>query len=92
MTVAHTSVEAYHSLSPSLYLQPKQQQIMTLFGPHTRLSRQQISEQSRMPINGVCGRVDSLIAAGLLEEDGERIDPHTHKRQKLLRLPASERF
>lgn len=87
MSVAQTSREAFHSLSPSLYLQPKQQQIMALFGPTTQLSRQQISRKARMAINGVCGRVDSLITAGLLEEHGERIDPHTNKRQKLLRRP-----
>jgi DNA-binding MarR family transcriptional regulator len=90
MSVAQTSAEAYHSLSPAHYLQPKQQQIMALFGPETLLSRQQISERARMAINGVCGRVDSLVAAGLLEEHGDRIDPHTHKRQKLLRLKRAD--
>jgi hypothetical protein len=75
MSVAQTSIEAFHSLSPAHYLQPK---------------RQQISERARMAINGVCGRVDSLVAAGLLEEHGDRIDPHTHKRQKLLRLKRAD--
>lgn len=63
---------------------------MRLFGPGVSLSRQQISRKARMPINGVCGRVDSLLAAGHLEERGFRIDPHTHKRQKLLRRPQSD--
>ena len=90
MSVAQTSIEAFHSLSPGQYLQPKQQQIMSLFGPETLLSRQQISERARMPINGVCGRVDSLVAAGLLEEHGDRVDPYTHKRQKLLRLKRAD--
>lgn len=91
MAVAETSRAAWHSLSPGGFLQPKQRQIMALFKrPGTTLSRQQISRKARMPINGVCGRVDSLLAAGLLEERGERIDPHTHKRQKLLRLPRPE--
>lgn len=86
MTVAATSAEAFHSLSPRYYLQPKQQQILNLFWRGVTLSRQQISERCGMPINGVCGRVDSLITAGVLEECGDRIDPLTHKRQKLLRL------
>lgn len=91
MTVAETSRDAYHSLSPAGFLQPKQRQIMALFtGPSVSLSRQQISKKTRMPINGVCGRVDSLIAAGRLEERGERRDPHTNKRQKLLRLPQPD--
>lgn len=88
MTVAHTSAEAFHSLSPRDYLQPKQREILALFWPGVALSRQQISALCRMPINGVCGRVDSLLAAKVLIEDGDRIDPLTHKRQKLLRLVA----
>lgn len=84
--LSSTSSDAYHSLSPKDYLQPKQREILGLFGPNTKLSRQQISAAANMPINGVCGRVDSLVTAGVLEECGDRIDPHTHKRQKLLRL------
>jgi hypothetical protein len=90
MTVSQTSAEAYRSLSPALYLSPKEEQVMRLFKPGMSLSRQQVSKKARMPINGVCGRVDSLLAAGRLEERGYRIDPHTGKRQKLLRLPCPE--
>jgi hypothetical protein len=44
------------------------------------------AETSRM---GAAARwaVNSLVAAGHLEEHGERVDVHTNKRQKLLRLP-----
>jgi hypothetical protein len=90
MTIATTSAEAFHSLSPRLYLQPKQEQILALFRPGVLLSRQQISVLCPMPINGVCGRVDSLVCAGILIEDGDRIDPLTNKRQKLLRLVGSD--
>jgi len=90
MSVAETSAEAYRSLSPALYLSPKEEQVMRLFRPGVSLSRQQISQKARMPINGVCGRVDSLLAAGHLEERGFRIDPHTNKRQKLLRIPQPD--
>lgn len=88
--VAPTSIEAFHSLSPALDLQPKEARIMDLFGIATRLSRQQISELARMPINTVCGRVDSLLTKHALVEEGERTDPHTGKKQKLLRLPAGQ--
>ncbi len=88
--VADTSREAFHSLSPARYLQPKEQAIMNLFGPATKLSRQQISELARMPINTVCGRIDSLIAKDALIEEGERRDPCTGKRQKVLRLPIGQ--
>lgn len=86
--VAETSVEAFHSLPIRGYLQPKEQAVMALFtGPEVALSRQQIAELAPMPLHGVCGRVDSLLTAGHLVEEGERRDPHTGKRQKLLRLP-----
>lgn len=86
--VAETSREAFHSLSPADYLAPKERAVLALFtGPGVKLSRQQISAMLPMPINGVCGRVDSLLAAKHLEEAGDRIDPLTRKRQKLLQLP-----
>ena len=88
--VAETSIEAFYSLSPSLDLQPKEIAIMQLFGPDTRLSRQQIAEMAHFPINTVCGRIDSLLAKKALVEEGDRIDPATRKRQKLLRLPIGQ--
>jgi hypothetical protein len=88
--VSETSREAFHTL-PNLHLQAKEAVIMAIFGVNTRLSRQQISEITRMPLNGVCGRVDSLLTKGALIEEGERRDPFTGKRQKLLRLPIGQR-
>ncbi len=86
--VAETSAEAFHSLSPLHYLAPKEAAVLRLFtGPQVKLSRQQIAERIPMPLCGVCGRVDSLLAAKHLEEAGHRRDPHTGKRQKLLQLP-----
>lgn len=86
--VADTSAEAFHSLPVADYLQPKEQAVMALFyGPQVALSRQQIAGMLPMPINCVCGRVDSLLTGGHLEEHGDRIDPLTNKRQKLVRLP-----
>lgn len=91
MSVSETSAEAYRSLSPALYLSPQESKVMRLFQrAGVALSRQQISRKARMPINCVCGRVDSLLAAGRLEELGFRIDPHTNKRQKLLRVPQPD--
>ena len=63
---------------------------MQLFGETTKLSRQQISEIARRPINTICGRCDSLLTKGALIEEGERRDASTGKRQKLLRLPVGQ--
>jgi len=89
-SVSETSLSAYRSLSSPDYLQPKEAAIMRLFGFETRLSRQQISEMGNMPINCVCGRVNSLVASGRLIEQGERTDPFTGKKQKLLQLPTGQ--
>lgn len=91
MAVAETSAEAYWSLPVAAYLQPKEAAVMALFQPGVQLSRQQIATRSRMPINCVCGRVNSLVTAGHLVEDGDRVDPQTGKRQRLLRLPDAKR-
>lgn len=90
--IAETSAEAFHSLSPRDYLAPKELAILALFtGPEVRLSRQQIAQAVPMLINGVCGRVDSLLSSKRLEECKERRrDPATGKSQKLLQLPRSE--
>jgi hypothetical protein len=89
--MAETSLEAFHSLPVADYLAPKERAVLALFtGPEVKLSRQQISAVLPMPINCVCGRVDSLLAAGHLVEQGDRIDPLTRKRQKLLQLPARD--
>ena len=87
--VAETSREAFYSL-PVTHLQRKEAAIMALFGPATKLSRAQISEIARMPINCVTGRVDSLLAKDKLIEEGERRAPDTGRKQKLLRLPVGQ--
>lgn len=87
--IAHTSVEAYHALREAGDLAPMEARVMRVFetaGAGSSFSRQQIARISGMPINCVCGRVNSLVANGLLEEHGTRIDPLTHKPQKLVRV------
>ena len=85
--IAHTSIEAYHSLSHIHYVQPKQAEVLALFAVEgATFTRQQIAVLTGMPINCVCGRVNALVADQILVEHGDRMDPVTHKRQKLLRL------
>lgn len=88
--IAHTSVEAYHSLDRATYIQPKEQQVVDTIVANGPLSRQQIAERSGMPINCVCGRVNSLLMLGILEERGERLDPLTRKHQKLVRVAKGD--
>lgn len=87
--IAHTSLEAYDDLRASGDLPPMEARVMRVFetaAAGTSYSRQQISQISGMPINCVCGRVNTLVANGVLEEHGTRIDPATRKPQKLVRM------
>ena len=87
--VAENSLKTYRALQAEGYLPPKEAEIFNLFNPQTRLTRQQIVEFYGIPINCVTGRVKTLLEKGKLVEDGNRIDPHTHKPQALLRLADS---
>lgn len=84
-----TSLDAYHSLPVAGYLQPKEQKIMSEFtGEHVVLTRKELAERTKMDLSGVCGRVNSLIAKGVLIARGHRKDPITRKTQELLGLPV----
>ena len=91
--IAHTSVEAYHSLREAGDLAPMEARVMQVFersSSGASYSRQQIAQISGMPINCVCGRVSTLVESGVLEERGTRIDPQTNKPQKLLRMAKGD--
>lgn len=89
MTAAQTGIEAYHSLPVAGYLQPKEQQVMAAFRGRadTTLTRQQLVDAIGMPLNAVCGRVNSLLTKKALCVRGFHVDPKTRKRQELVGLP-----
>lgn len=95
--MAETSLATFFSLSPACDLEPKEREIMALFEAPMKLgrkpielSRQQISKVLGLPINTICGRVNSLVTKKALIERGERVSPETGKPQKLLMLPVIE--
>jgi DNA-binding MarR family transcriptional regulator len=73
--IRETSLDAYHSLEDRGLLQPMERRVMLVFhstrGQHTR---KELSALCHMPINAVCGRVNSLVKKGFLEELPERRD------------------
>lgn len=85
--MAETSLEAYDSLSPRTYLQPKEREVMALFTcPDVALTREQIAERLRWKEAAVCGRANSLVCKKQLEEiDGGKTA--SGRSAKLLRLP-----
>lgn len=89
--IAHTSAEAYHSLSQVHYIAPQEKRVVdAIVNQGIPLSRQMISELTGIPLHCVCGRVHSLLDAGVLEEHGTRIDPKTRKPQKMLRVAKGD--
>lgn len=92
MSRSETSIEAYHSLSVAGYLQPKEQQVMAAFRGRasTTLTRQQLVDVIGMPLNAVCGRVNSLLTKKALCVRGFHVDPKTRKRQELVGLPVAQ--
>jgi hypothetical protein len=86
-----TKSESFHSLGVAGYLQPKEKQVLMAFkGGEDTFTRQRLVDVVGMPLNAVCGRVNSLLAKKALCVRGFHVDPKTRKRQELLGLPVVE--
>lgn len=84
---ATTSLEAFYS-TPARALQDKEKQVMAAFtSPDVTYTRQQLSRVIGMSINGVCGRVRSLLDKSALAVRGEAKCRTTGKYRELLGLP-----
>jgi len=87
VTIAHTSRAAYESLSPINYMQPKERALMQVFSADSiALTREQLAAALHWKESAVCGRANSLVTKGALEEiDGGKTS--SGRAAKLLRLP-----
>ena len=80
MPVRATSVQAYRQIEKEGKVATQSQFILDIMKDHPEgLIRQEISERGMLPINAVCGRVNELIKAGILMEDGRRKNLKTGK-------------
>lgn len=88
--MTETSLSAYRALHGEGQIQPKEMEVLAAFGGKTErlYTRQEIAQRIGMSINGVCGRVNSLLEKGLLQVRSSRISPVTRKPQELLGLPT----
>lgn len=87
--VAETSLEAYRSFSV-LDLQAKEIDVLAEFHatPGLAVTREQLAERLRWKEAAVCGRANSLVAKGALEEiEGGKT--RSGRPAKLLRLPIA---
>ena len=88
--MAETSLAAYHSLPPKDYLQPKELEVMRLFRNEClKLTREQIAARLGWKVAAVCGRVNSLVTKGKLEEIKGGTTNSGHS-AKLVKLPAGQ--
>lgn len=84
--VSETSRMAYHQLRDEKKLQPMQQRILDALRSGA-MTRKQLRDSTGMELSSVCGRVNSLLASGLVELHGEAKDAKTGKAQELVGLP-----
>jgi len=82
--VTDTSREAYWSLVAERKLQPMEEVILGLLADNIPRTRKEIRDATGMELSGVCGRVNSLLASGVVDVIGEKTDPGTRKRQELI--------
>lgn len=88
--VAETSLSAYHSFSMA-DLQRKEQDVMSVFlkTPTLTVTREVLARILGWKEASVCGRANSLVEKGVLEEiDGGKTQ--SGRAAKLLRLPAKQ--
>lgn len=86
--MASTSLETYRGLSDSGSLQPKEIAVMDLMRCSAALTREQIAQRLGWKESAVCGRVNSLVTKGQLQEapGGKTSSGHS---AKLVRVPAN---
>lgn len=87
MSVAQTSIENYHAHKRSGRLGAQAQQILDFLQQNwtQNWSRMEIAERLSLRLSSVCGRVNELVEAGLVEERAERPCSMTGKTIKPVR-------
>lgn len=90
MNCAETSIVAFHSLSVAKYLQPREKEVLAVFGrtPGKAYTRKQIAYLTGLELSCVCGRVRSLLDKKALVVAGRTLDTISNKSQELLSLPV----
>ena len=88
--VSETSRAAFCSLVKEKKLQPMESKILVALKAGRAYTRKQLRDLTKMELSSVCGRVKSLLKAGLIEVQGEALDKHTGKRQELIGLPSAQ--
>lgn len=89
--VRQNSIDAFHSMEESGFNEIELRILAFFQDLDTRLTRQEIEDiTEKMPgmhirIPSICGRVNDLLAKGILVEDGVKLGLHSGKKQAILR-------
>lgn len=78
MTVAQTSLLAYFSIDP-MKMRTVRDRILLTISQARRPSNADLERWAGVRLSSVCGRVNELAKAGLIEPGGTKLDPFTHK-------------
>lgn len=84
MTARATSKAAFIELNESGKATSKRIQVMWCVAANPGASRLEVSQLTGIPINSVCGRVNELIAAGTIKENGCKHDSGTWRSVNML--------
>ncbi len=79
MTVADTSIEAYKEHKAKGLVGKQAQAILDFMTPGVSYSRRELSRKMGLELSSVCGRVNELLAIGMLTEGAKRKCLITHK-------------
>jgi len=90
--VTETSRAAYWSLVGEHKLQPMQEKILDLLCDNVPRTRKEIRDATGLELSSVCGRINSLIALGVLSVVGYCLDKKTNKRQELIGFKQPDFF
>lgn len=90
MPVATTSAIAYREHQDSGKLNRQHKQILAKMQPGHAYSRRELAEQTRLELSSICGRVNELVAIGMLEEAPTRRCEITGKKIKPVRLSEQQ--
>lgn len=68
MTVAETSIRAYHEHRDTGKLGKQAQHILTCMDPMESYSRRELAKICNLELSSICGRVNELLAVDLVRE------------------------
>ena len=89
--VAESSIQNFYAELHNGGLQLRERQILLAMKPNTNYTRLELSEASGITINNVAGRVNSLVAKGVLVEGEKRLCRISGRNVGTIRFPVPEK-